>query len=472
LDAVTRSLGLGSYGAWDEEERQRFLLAELKSRRPLVPKDLRAEAQVQDVLDTFAMLARIHPESLGAYVIAMASAPSDILAIELLQREYGIERPLRVVPLFETAAALRTAGATVQSLLGVPWYREHIQGCQEVMIGYSDSAKEAGRLASAWALYQAQEDVVTACRARSVQPVLFHGRGGTVGRGGGPTFLAILSQPPGSIEGRLRVTEQGEMIQSKFGTAGIAGRSLEVYLTATLEATLLPGEPPPAPWRARMDELSRIAMAAYRGVLDRGAFTEYFRAVTPEPEFSLLHVGSRPARRKAKGGLESLRAIPWVFAWTQVRLMLPSWLGVGEALQDAIAGGHGEELAVLYREWPFFQSTMDLIEMVLAKAEPDIFAQYNSVLVPERLQGLGGELCDRFEETKSAVLAVTGHREPLQQNEVLKRSIEVRNPYVDPLNLFQIELMRRVREGDKDPSTLNALLVTINGIAAGMRNTG
>ena len=262
------------------------------------------------------------------------------------------------------------------------------------------------------------------------------------------------------------------MIQSKFGTAGIADRSLSVYLAAALEATLQPSEPPRAAWRERMDELSRSAMAAYREVLDRPEFTDYFRAVTPEPEFSLLHVGSRPAKRRAGGGLETLRAIPWVFAWTQVRLMLPSWLGVGEALQKAIDEGKQEELAELYRQWPFFQSTLDLIEMVLAKADPDIFAQYNGVLVPGGLGELGRELLQRLEATKKAVLAVTGHRELLQQNEVLKRSIAVRNPYVDPLNLFQIELMRRVREGNEDPSTLNALLVTINGIAAGMRNTG
>ena len=472
LDAVTRHLGLGSYAGWSEQERQAFLVAELQNRRPLIPRDLETEPEARAVLDTFAVLAKIPSESLGAYVIAMAATPSDILAVELLQQEYGIARPLRVAPLFETSAALQSAGQAIAALLAIPWYRERCGGQQEVMIGYSDSAKEAGRLASAWALYQAQEEVVAACQAKGVRPVLFHGRGGTVGRGGGPTFLAILSQPPGSVDGRLRVTEQGEMIQAKFGTPGIALRSLHVYFTATLEATLQAGAAPPAAARGLMDQLAAKAMAAYQEVLQRPEFMEFFRAATPQAEFSLLNVGSRPAKRRAEGGLESLRAIPWIFAWTQVRLMLPSWLGIGEALGQALEQGQGEPLRRLYQEWPFFQSTLDLIEMVLAKADGDIFGQYITVLVPEALQAFGQELTERLKNTEAAVLAVTGHGELLQENPVLKRSILVRNPYVDPLNLCQIELMRRIRSGDEDPVTLNALLVTINGIAAGMRNTG
>ena len=286
MDAVTRYLGLGSYAQWSELERQKFLIGELQSRRPLIPREFEATPAVRSVLETFATVARIHPESMGAYVIAMASAPSDVLVVALLQQEHGIHRPSRVVPLFETTAALRSAGETVRKLLAIPWYREHIRGYQEVMIGYSDSAKEAGRLASAWGLYRAQEDVVAACRENSVRPVLFHGRGGTIGRGGGPTFLAILSQPPGSVDGRLRVTEQGEMIQAKFGTSGIAMRTLELYLTATLEATLQPGKPPMPSWRKRMEDLSLRSMSAYREVLEGPKFVEYFRAVTPEAEFA------------------------------------------------------------------------------------------------------------------------------------------------------------------------------------------
>ena len=472
MDAITQELGLGSYAEWSETKRQEFLLGELKTRRPLIPRNFQANESVQDVLDTFSALAEIHPESLGAYVISMAATPSDVLAVVLLQREFGIKELLRVVPLFETISALDTAGKVIKRLLSLPEYRNLTDGRQEVMIGYSDSTKEAGRMASAWALYKAQEDVVTACRQKNIQPVLFHGRGGTVGRGGGPTFLAILSQPPGSVDGRLRVTEQGEMIQAKFGTLGLATRNLELYLAATLEATLAPPPPAEDTYREIMEELATDARRTYREMLEHPNFVEFFRAVTPEGEFSLLNMGSRPSNRKKDGGLETLRAIPWVFAWTQVRLMLPSWLGTGEALQKLIAAGKGKELRKLYKQWPFFRSTLDLIEMVLAKADPAIFSQYNRTLVPEALQPMGEAMVDQYEATRKTVQWVTGHKELLEENAILSRSIQVRNPYVDPLNLFQVELMRRIRAGDNDPATLDALWVTINGVAAGMRNTG
>ncbi len=481
LDAVTRHLGLGAYGDWTEAERIAFLTAELAGRRPLLPRAWLEgapgggelpEPEVREVLASCRALAGLPQESLGAYVISMAGAPSDVLAVCLLQRECGVEHLLRVVPLFESVQALRDAGPILRALLAVPWYRKHCRGLQEVMIGYSDSTKEAGRLASAWLLYTAQEEVVAACREAGVRPVLFHGRGGSVGRGGGPTHEAILAQPPGSVDGCLRVTEQGEMIQAKYGIVGIAQRTLEVYLTATLQATLLPAAPAPAPWRALAADLAERSLAAYKEVVQRPDFPAFFRAATPEPELGLLNVGSRPARRKADGGLSSLRAIPWVFAWTQVRLHLPSWLGVGEALGAAFDRGQTAELQALYREWPFFRSTVDLVEMVLAKSDPGLFLRYNEALASPALQPLGRELAERLEQTGAAVLRVSGHPELLAENAVLRRSIQVRNPYVDPLNLLQIDLLRRLREGDTSESTQNALLITINGVAAGMRNTG
>jgi phosphoenolpyruvate carboxylase len=472
LDAVTRHLGLGSYAEWDEGRRQRFLSEELAGRRPLIPQDLPAEPAEQEVLETFRTIARLPAESLGAYVISMAGAPSDVLAVELLQRTCGMERPLRVVPLFETLDALQGAGTILHTLLGLPGYRERIGGRQEVMVGYSDSTKQSGRMAAAWALYRAQEDIGAACRAHGVHPTLFHGRGGTVGRGGGPTRQAILSLPPGSVDGRLRLTQQGEMIQAEFGTPGLAFRNLDLALMATLEATLSESAAPRAEWRERLDALAAASREAYTEMLARPDFVPFFRAVTPERELGLLNVGSRPSRRAAEGGLETLRAIPWVFAWTQVRLMLPAWLGVGEALQAALEAGRGSELQALFREWPFFRTTLELIEMVLAKADSATFARYNAVLVPEALQPLGQELLERLRRTEAAVLAVMGHEELLEDNSMLRRSIHVRNPYVDPINLLQVELLRRVRAGDQAPETLDALLVTMNGIAAGMRNTG
>ncbi len=472
LDAVTRHLGLGSYAEWTEDERQAFLVRELEGRRPLVPRDLPCSDAVRDVLDTFRVIAEQPPESLGAYVISMARQPSDVLAVELLQREAGVRRPLRVVPLFETLDDLQRAGDSVRQLLAVPWYRQRVHGAVEIMIGYSDSAKDAGLLTAAWALYQAQEAMAAACAEAGVHLTLFHGRGGSVGRGGGPTHAGILSQPPGTVRGALRITEQGEVIQAKYGLMGVALRNLELFVTATLESSLAPPEPPPPEWRAVMDRMAASAVDAYRGVV-RGdpRFVPYFRATTPEQELGALKIGSRPARRRAGGGVETLRAIPWVFAWTQTRLMLPSWLGVGEALAQALAGPDRETLLHMARAWPFFRTTLELVEMVLAKAEPDIARQYEELLAPPEHASLGEELRARFQTTQRAVLEALGQEQLLENNPVLRRSISVRNPYVDPLNLIQAHLLSQVRESG-DERLFDPLMVTINGIAAGMRNTG
>jgi phosphoenolpyruvate carboxylase len=355
-------------------------------------------------------------------------------------------------------------------LFALPGYRERIGGEQEVMIGYSDSAKDAGRLAAAWSLYRAQEDVVAACARHDIRLTLFHGRGGSVGRGGGPTHLAIRSQPPGSIAGRLRVTEQGEMIQVKFGLVDIAVRTLEVYATATLEATLVPVDHPEPAWRATMDRLAGRSRAAYRGmVYETPTFLDYFHTATPEPELRGVRIGSRPAKRNTGAGVESLRAIPWQFAWTQTRLLLASWLGVEDALGDK---ADAAQLNTMYARWPFFQSTLDLIEMVLAKADARIAAEYDRRLVPAELRPLGADLRSRLARATAAVLATTGHRVAVDTTPVLRRSIDVRNPYVDPINLVQIELLARMRGAQHAPELERAFAITVNGIAAGMRNTG
>jgi phosphoenolpyruvate carboxylase len=358
--------------------------------------------------------------------------------------------------------------------LSIPWYRGRVGGRQEVMIGYSDSAKDVGLLGAAWELYKAQEAIVEVCRARGVKLTLFHGRGGSVGRGGGPTYMAIQSQPPGSVDGRIRVTEQGEMVQAKFGLEDIAVRTLEIYTTATLEATLVPVRLPAADDRARMDALAAASATGYRAlVYGHPRFVEYFRSVTPEPELALLNIGSRPTHR-ARGGQEvqSLRAIPWQFAWTQTRLLLGSWLGIDVAVGDAVARGERDALRRMYEDWPFFRSTIDLVEMVLAKADARIAERYDRALVAADLQPLGDELRARLIRAIDAVLAVAGHRELVAGNPVLRRSIDVRNPYVDPINLVQVELLRRLRTQGPNERLERALLVTMNGIAAGLRNTG
>ncbi|MDY7093049.1 MAG: phosphoenolpyruvate carboxylase [Acidobacteriota bacterium] len=486
LDRVTEHLGLGSYRSWDEERRLAFLVEQLEGRRPLIPRKLFPEGPLDDPEDelsrevwrTYQALPGIDREVLGAYVISMARSASDVLAVQLLQREAGMGEPLRVVPLFETLDDLEAAGGVMRQLFELPVYRRQAGDRQEVMIGYSDSAKDAGRLAAAWALYRGQESLVQAAEESGVELTLFHGRGGTVGRGGGPTYLAIQSQPPGSVAGRLRVTEQGEMIQAKFGLPGIALRTLEVYTSATLEATLRPPRPPEERWCQAMDRLADKACQGYRGIVrEHPGFVRYFRTATPEVELGELNIGSRPARRRGgQGGVESLRAIPWVFAWTQTRLLLPSWLGTG----DGLAALEGEDglalLREMYRQWTFFRSTLDLIQMVLAKAEPGIAAYYDQLLVPEDLRPLGEELRERLSKTTERLLAVTGPEggggQLLADNAVLRRSIAVRNPYVDPINVVQAELLRRLRGPQPEPAAHEAFLTTVNGIAAGMRNTG
>jgi phosphoenolpyruvate carboxylase len=473
IDAITSAIGAGSYAEWDEDRRIEFLLRELENRRPLLPRGFEATPPVRDLLDTFRAIATIHPESLGAYVITMTRQASDVLAVHLLQQNALVQHPLRVVPLFETAADLEHAPAVLDRLLGIEAYRNRIHGRLEVMVGYSDSTKDAGRLTAAWELYRAQEAIVATCRRHRVAVTLFHGRGGSVGRGGGPTYVAIRSQPSGSVDGTLRVTEQGEMIQALFGLPDIATRTMEVYTSATLDAWLVAGEQPRDEWRACMQHLGDEAAEVYRGyVRERPEFLDYFQLATPLRELEEVKIGSRPARRKPAGGIDTLRAIPWQFAWTQTRLILGAWLGVEEALERAFARGEEERLREMYRDWPHFRSLMDLFEMVLAKTDGRIAAEYERRLVPERVRPIGVELRERLSRAIAAVLRVTGHRQLLEENAVLRRSIEVRNPYVDPINLVQIELIRRLREGQDDARLHHAFKVTVNGIAAGMRNTG
>jgi phosphoenolpyruvate carboxylase len=323
IDAITRALGLGEYACWPESRRVDFLTNVLAQERRLTPARLPASQRVAEVLATFRMMAAIHPESLGAYIITMAGRPSDVLAVELLQREAGVRPARRVVPLFETSRDLAAAAPMIDALLSMPWYRNRVmssEGRLEVMVGYSDSAKDVGRLAAAWELFKAQEAIVASSRAHGVPITLFHGRGGSVGRGGGPTHLAIRSQPPGSVDGTLRVTEQGEMIQAKFGLPGIALRTLEVYTTATLEATL--ATPPPADddWRTTMERLSSAARDTFREtVYGDPRFLPYFNTATPVAELDAMHIGSRPAKRESQAALQALRAIPWQFAWMQTR---------------------------------------------------------------------------------------------------------------------------------------------------------
>lgn len=474
LTEITDYLGLGRYADWDEEQRIAFLLAELKNRRPLLPAHFQPQAETAEVLATCREIAAAPAASLGSYVISMAGAASDVLAVQLLLKEAGLTRPMRVVPLFETLADLDNAGPVMQRLLGLPGYRAGLRGPQEVMIGYSDSAKDAGTTAAAWAQYRAQENLVRICREHQVELLLFHGRGGTVGRGGGPAHAAILSQPPGSVAGRFRTTEQGEMIRFKFGLPGIAEQNLNLYLAAVLEATLLPPPPPQPAWREVMDQLAADGVQAYRSVVrDNPDFVEYFRQSTPEQELGRLPLGSRPAKRRA-GGIESLRAIPWIFGWTQTRLMLPAWLGWETALNNALQRGQGELLAQMREQWPFFRTRIDMLEMVLAKADAQIAEAYDERLVQPELLPLGVRLRDLLSQSCQVVLGLTGQPVLLAHSPETLEFISLRNTYLDPLHRLQAELLARSRrrEAALDSPLEQALLVTVAGIAAGLRNTG
>ncbi|QCY10722.1 phosphoenolpyruvate carboxylase [Pseudomonas sp. MPC6] len=474
MTEITDYLGLGRYEDWNEEERIAFLMRELNNRRPLLPAYFKPSADTAEVLATCREIALAPAASLGSYVISMAGAASDVLAVQLLLKESGVLRPMRVVPLFETLADLDNAGPVIEQLLLLPGYRARLQGPQEVMVGYSDSAKDAGTTAAAWAQYRAQERLVDICREQQVELLLFHGRGGTVGRGGGPAHAAILSQPPGSVAGRFRTTEQGEMIRFKFGLPDIAEQNLNLYLAAVLEATLLPPPPPTPEWRHLMDELAADGVSAYRAVVrENPQFVEYFRQSTPEQELGRLPLGSRPAKRRA-GGIESLRAIPWIFGWTQTRLMLPAWLGWEAALSKALERGEGELLGQMREQWPFFRTRIDMLEMVLAKADSDIARSYDERLVEPNLLPLGAHLRDLLSQACAVVLGLTGQSQLLAHSPATLEFIRLRNTYLDPLHLLQAELLARSRQQEVEQGSPveQALLVSVAGIAAGLRNTG
>jgi phosphoenolpyruvate carboxylase len=474
---LTRHLEIGDYGTWSEEERIQFLSAELENKRPLFPRRWQPSDSVREVLETFTMIGEQPQQALGAYVISMAHSPSDVLAVQLLLREFAgdvsfRDKPMQIAPLFETLDDLNNAAGVVEQLLAIPAYRQCIANRQMVMIGYSDSAKDAGVMAAAWAQYRAQETLLEVARKAGVQLTLFHGRGGTIGRGGAPAHAALLSQPPGSLENGLRVTEQGEMIRFKLGLPQIAVTSFGLYTNAMLQSNLLPPPSPKPEWRELLDQLSDLSSTAYRKLMRNNPdFLAYFRSSTPIDELSKLSLGSRPAKRRQGGGIETLRAIPWIFAWSQNRLMLPAWYGAGEAIEQLIRQGKRKELERMCDEWPFFSTRISMLEMVYAKADPDLSTYYDSRLVDERLQPLGAVLRDRLRKDIEVVLSIANDESLLQGLPWLKESVRLRNTYTDPLNLLQVELLYRDREASSAIAE-KALMVTIAGIAAGMRNTG
>lgn len=474
LSELTQYLELGDYAKWSEEEKQTFLLEELNSKRPLIPTNWQPSAQTQEVFETCRVIAHSPKDSIASYVISMAKVPSDVLAVKLLLKAAGADIHLPVVPLFETLDDLNHAESVMTCLFNIPWYRNLIDNKQMVMIGYSDSAKDAGVMAASWAQYRAQDALIKLCEKSGITLTLFHGRGGSIGRGGAPAHAALLSQPPGSLKGGLRVTEQGEMIRFKFGLPQVTISSLAHYTAAILEANLLPPPQPKAEWIEVMNVLSDVSCDMYRGyVRGEADFVPYFRAATPEGELGKLPLGSRPAKRRPTGGVESLRAIPWIFAWTQNRLMLPAWLGAGVALQHEIDNGKQAVLADMYEKWPFFNTRIAMLEMVYAKADLWLAEYYDQRLVEKSLWPLGERLRQQLSKDIQSVLTISKDEQLMADLPWIAESIALRNVYTDPLNVLQAELLQRSRShSESDPRIEQALMVTIAGIAAGMRNTG
>jgi phosphoenolpyruvate carboxylase len=425
--------------------------------------------------------------SIVNYVISKTDDVSDVLEVALLLREAGLLRPhedrldLNIVPLFETITDLRNAGRVMDRLLSLPGYARFLparNGTHEVMLGYSDSNKDGGFLTSGWELFKAERALVEVFARRGVRLRLFHGRGGSVGRGGGPTYQAVLAQPAGAVQGQIRVTEQGEVIAAKYGNPDIGRRNLETLVAATLEATLLPehGGAPKAAYLEAMDALSEHAFRAYRRlVYETPGFERYFWESTVISEIADLNIGSRPASRKKSTAIEDLRAIPWVFSWAQCRLMLPGWYGFGTAVDTWLAENPGglELLREMHRDWPFFASLLSNMDMVLAKTDLAIASRYAALVSDDALrEQIFPRLRAEHRATVQNLLSITRAEQLLKSNPLLARSIRNRFPYLDPLNHIQVELLRRYRAGDRDDRTKRGIHLTINGIAAGLRNSG
>jgi phosphoenolpyruvate carboxylase len=478
-----------AYRSLQEAQKLQALIRELSGPRPLrVPHFAYSGLAARElaVLEAAAQAhARFGRATVSKYIISHAESVSDLLEVGVLLREAGLLRAgapaLDIIPLFETIDDLERCGAILQAALSQPLYRGWVRTRgdeQEVMLGYSDSNKDGGYLTSTWSLYKATIDLMGVCRSQGVRLRLFHGRGGTVGRGGGPSYEAVLSQPPGSVDGALRLTEQGEVIASKYADPETGRRNLEILAAATLEASLGPLAHEADGRRAQiMESLSQLALRRYRALVRAEGFMDYFRAATPFSEIARLNIGSRPASRPAGGAmpdLASLRAIPWVFSWSQCRLMLPGWYGVGGAVTEWLERGEGtlEDLRELHASWPFFRAMLSNLDMVLAKTDLGIAERYAELAGPALKQAIFPTLAEEWRLSRERLLEISGATELLADNPTLARSIRNRFAYLDALNHTQVSLLHRYRSGDADERTVRAIHLTINGIAAGLRNSG
>ncbi len=474
------------YAKLPEAERQKLLTAEIANPRPLFPVDPKFGAVTNEVIATWRMIAKAHARYgkavINSVIASMSQAPSDTLTMLLFAHEVGVAGDVDLVPLFETIDDLERAPQTLTVLFANAAFRAHLAARsdrQQVMIGYSDSNKDGGYLASNWGLYKAQRQLSEICKAQGITLELFHGRGGSIGRGGGPANRAILSQPPASIHGRIKMTEQGEVIAYRYSNVAIARRHLHQVLNAMIVALGAPPETEVRPeWPAAIEKLAEMGRVTYRGfVYETPGFLEYWEQATPIEELGLLQISSRPAKRR-QGGFGGLRAIPWVFSWIQSRAIIPSWYGVGTAFETFAATSDGFALLTeMYGSWPFFRTLIENVQLDIAKADMGIAEHYASLVTDTAIRTrIFSEMRAEHERARQMVCRITGQTELLEKSPVMQRSIERRNPYIDPLNFIQVALLRKLRSlptdsPDRAP-TLAAALATINGIAAGMKTTG
>ncbi len=476
------------YEHWPEERKVELLTKELLSPRPLAPAHLDFSDPTNETVELFRLIRRAHErvgkEAIQSYVISMTTGASDILSVLLMAQDAGIADDLDVVPLFETVADLHAAPAIMRGLFTNPAYKRHLEArgqAQQIMIGYSDSNKDGGYLTANWELQLAQRALAAVCDEYGITLTLFHGRGGSIGRGGGPANRAILAQPPESVRGRIKLTEQGEAITNRYANSEIAHRHLEQLVNAVL---LTSGERPeysPArggEWEAAMLELSPLAERAYRALIHESpAMLRYFHDATPIDEISQLNIGSRPAKRKATTGIGDLRAIPWVFSWMQSRVTLPGWYGLGGAFCEWVGEDEARwaMLSTMYHEWPFFRAMVDNAQMSMRKADMLIASVYATLADEATREAIFPVLRDEFDRTEEAILHLTAQGDLLNNEPWLQRAIRVRNPYIDPMNYIQVALLHRLRDNpdSADADDLrDAILLSVNGIASGLRNTG
>ncbi|WP_301149924.1 phosphoenolpyruvate carboxylase [Mycobacterium simiae] len=486
------------YRSLPEDERVRLLVDELSTRRPLLSDRAQlselAHQELSVVEAAAAAVKRYGPAAVPNYVISMCQSVSDVLEAAILLKETGLLDvsgpepycPVGISPLFETIDDLHNGATILQAMLELPLYRAVVAArgdSQEVMLGYSDSNKDGGYLTANWAVYRAELALADVARTNRIRLRLFHGRGGTVGRGGGPSYQAILAQPPGAVNGSLRLTEQGEVIAAKYAEPQLAQRNLESLVAATLESTLLDVEglgDDPEPAYAVLDEIAALARQAYTELVhDTPGFVEYFKASTPVSEIGSLNIGSRPTSRKPTESISDLRAIPWVLAWSQSRVMLPGWYGTGSAFQRWIGAGPESEderveiLHDLYERWPFFRSVLSNMAQVLAKSDLGLAARYAELVDDEALRRrVFDKIVDEHQRTIAMHKLITGHDDLLADNPALAISVFNRFPYLEPLNHLQVELLRRYRSGDDDELVKRGILLTMNGLASALRNSG